>query len=439
MTPNSVYVFPDPDVVEGGKDDFPLIYKVDVSWNKIGMEDGFRFGDVISDSHYNRFYAYESISQDIINQPYGLSRSTDNVDFWSSEKDSIWTESDLWPGLNEVEQLPLKDRTDSLLIDKGTLTDWYSDIYGNEFGLYKKLDENTTLYDKRNLVKGELYVKNTVTNLVSSFNNFFTTLYLKYPEKVGKELKDKFYSFYLIKNVLVIETENYVILDSYDFDLGIGKALNTLLPGIYIPKFEINSNLEKFINSYYVEENNTLFLCFLKLLPTLSASNYKSLYPVIYKMDVDTLNFEQKFPGRVFDATIYSLSSNITKDLSEVDLRYVEGGKFSFKDKFNVYNLSYLAYNLNEIPFLVNEQFTLNENKNEFTAYLPVLNKPYFYTHDVNFSNPTVDSTLRLAGTYSELAGNKDKVNFNWNVIDSGNDNFHFCSNITISCHVSRV
>jgi hypothetical protein len=430
LTPNSIYIFPDPEIVESEREDFPLIYKVDVSWSKVGSEGGFRFGDVISDNHFNRFYPYESMSQDNINQPYGLSKSVDNVNFWSGDRDTIWTENKLWPGLDEVEELPLEERTNSLLIDKGTLTDWFSDIYGNEFGLYKKLNNDTSLYDKRNLIQGNLYVKNTVTNLVSSFNNFFTTLYLKYPEKIGKELRGKFNSFYLIKNVLVIETENYVILDSYEFDLSSGKALNTLLPGIYIPKFEINSNLEKFINSYYVEENNTLFLCFLKLLPSLSASNYKSIYPVIYKIDVDTLNFEQKFPGLTFDATVYSLSSNLLKDFPEIDLRYIEGGKFSYKDKFNVYNLTYIAYNLNEIPFLVNEQFTLNENKNEFTAYLPVLNKPYFYTHDVNFSNPTVDNTLRLAGTYSELIGSKDKVYFNWNVIDTGNDNFHFCSNI---------
>lgn len=428
LSPNSTYVFPDPNVLEGK--DSPIAYKVSVNWNRIGPEGGYSFGNVITDSHFHRFYPYESYSQDVASNPHGLSLQKDNVDFWGGEQSATWTEKDLWPGLEEVDRLPLQTRLESLLIDRGVLTDWYTDIYGNQFGLYKHIDNNTSLYDRKKNITGNVFVKNTVTNLVSTFDHFFSKIFFKYPEKVYTELFEPYVSFYHIKNIFVIETSNYVIIDSYDCDLESGKFINTLLPGIYIPKHEINENLEKFINTYYVESKSKLYICFIKLLPTLSASNYKSLVPTVYELDVDNLNFTQRYPGLKYDASFYSLSSNNFKQFPEVDLRRIEGGKFLFKEKFDLFNLTYYAFNLNNIPYVVNEQFTLEEGNNYLNSFGSLLHKPYLYVHDTNFCNPVVDHTLRYSATYSELVGSKDNVKFKWEIPDQLGDNAHFCSNI---------
>lgn len=428
LTPNTTYVFPDPEVIEGN--DSPISFKIKVNWNKIGPEGGYSFGNIISESHYQRFFPYESYSQDIANTPLGLSLQKDNVDFWNGEKSSVWTEKDLWPGLDEVDRLPLQTRLESLLIDKGVMTDWYADIYGNQFGLYKELDTNTNLYNRKKVIAGTVYVKNTVTNLVSTFDHFFNKLFFKYPQKVSKELFEPYISFYSIKNVFVVETKNYVIIDSYECDLETGKFINTLLPGIYIPKHEINENLEKFVNSFYVESKDKLYLCFLKLLPSLSASNYKSIVPSIYELDIESLNFVQKYPGLKYESTFYSLSSKDFKEFPEIDLRNIEGGKFSFKERFDIFNLTYYAFNLNNVPYIVNEQFAIEEGNNYLNSYGTLLNKPYLYAHDVNFSNPNVDHTLRYSATYSEPVGSKDLIKFKWEIVDEKDDNSYFCSNI---------
>jgi len=426
LSPNGVYVFPDPGVVESSDLDYPIIYRVNLSWNKESLESGFKLGDVISNSYYQRFYPYESYSQDVVNQPYGLSLAKDNVDFWNGEKDSVWTDSDLWPGLNEIESLPLDTRLNSLLQDKGFLTEWYTDIYGNEFGLYKRVSENENIFNKRKFIQGDLYVKNSLTGLVSSANHFFNNIFLKYPTEIQKELFNKHLSFYLIKNVFVVETENYVIVDSYNFEFSTGKFLNTLLPGIYIPKYTINSNLEKYINSYYVESTNKLYLCFVKLLPSLSASNYKNVYPTIYELDVDSLEFKQKYPGLQLDVSIHTLSSFKYDNFPEVDIRYIEGAKFSYKEKFNLFNLTYCGYNLNGIPFYINEQFSISDGSGDIVSYFPILNKPYFYTRDINFSNPNPDYKFRFTGNYSEPAGFNDLENFNFDKLNIDYNNFHY-------------
>ena len=431
LTPNSLYVFPDPSVAESEDTDYskyPLLYKVNLDWSKIGPKGNFCFGDVISDKAYQRFYGYESLSQDVLNQPYGLSLSVDNVDFWSGESSSVWTEEDLWPGLDKVEKLQLEQRTDSLLINKGIPVEWYSDIYGNEFSLYKNVTNEDTISDKKVKIPGKLFVKNTTSGLVSSFDHHFSSLARKYPEKVLQELSSDIYSVYVIQNVIVVETENYVTVDSYDFDYPSKQFINTLLPGVYIPKFTINSNLEKFVNSFYVEDTEDLFLCFLKLLPTLSASNYKSLYPVIYKVNINNLNLEQLYPGSKFNTTIYSLSSVDYKNFADVDLRYIEGGKFSYSKKFNLFNLTYYAYNLNNIPFIVNEQFSYNNETNTLYSFIPLLHKPYYYINDVNFADPNLNTSLRFGASYSEVIGSKGNEEFKWGV--ERQENFHFNSSI---------
>lgn len=430
LSPNTFYIFPDPSVVESGNDNNAIIYKSDLSWNKEKMGSGFNFGDVISDNYFHRFYAYQSLSQDIGTQPYGLSLVVDNIDFWNGEKDNLWTEESLWPGLKQIETLPIETRIKTLLFDEGTLVNWHTDIYGNEFGLYKKVAPEESVYDKKNTIGGSLYVKNTVTKLVSSFDHFFNILLLKYPENVRKDLSDLYLSFFMVKNVFVLETKNFVIVDSYEFDFNNGSFINTMLPGIFLKKSETNPFIEKFINCYYIEKDNGLYLCFLKLLPSLSATNYKSIYPVIYKLDVDTLKLEQRYPANVFDTTIYSLSSKTFDNFPEIDIRYIDSGKFLFKEKYDLFNLCYYAFNINDIPYFVNEQFTINEGNTKFTSYQPLLNKPYYYVHDANFQNPNVDHTIRYGASYSELVGSKDNVTFNWNVEKTVNDNSHFCSKI---------
>ena len=429
LSPNSVYVFPDPDIVESGKFNSPLVYRVDTSFNKQKLQSGIRLGEIISDSYFQRFYPYESLSQDLRLQPYGLSLVTDNVDFWNGEKDSEWTKSDIWPGLDQVEKLPIDERLASLMQDAGGMAEWYSDIYGNEFGLYKDTN-SVSIFEKKKLTKGSLYVKNGVTGIVSNANDILNDVYLKYPGFVNSELKDGIYSVYVIKNVVVLETKNYVVVDSYDFDFSSGKFLNVLSPGIYIPKAEINPNIEKFVNSFYVESSDNLYLCFLKLLPSLSSSNYKSIYPAIYQLEVESLRFDQRHPGNGINATVYSLSSNDFTDYPEIDVRYVEGGKFSHKEKFNVFNLTYCAYNLNNVPFFINEQFSISEGFGDFVSYGSIMSKPYFYVRDINFSNPVPDHNLRFTGNYSEPAGYNDLSKFNWDLESPNYNNFHYVTKI---------
>lgn len=429
LSPNTTYSFPDPDIRESA--DTPLVYKIDLTWNKRNSEENFRFGDVITGKGYNLFYAYESLSQDVISQPYGLSFSTDNISFWEGDRDAVWSEKNTWPGLDTVEKLPISERTNSSLIGDEVLCNWGPDIFGNEFGLYKVLGDNYTLSEKHRLKPGRVLIRTAFSSVVSSYDHYFSDIIFKYPLHVRNELKGNIYSFFIYKNIYIIETENFVVIDSYDFNFSTKRFISTLLPGLYIPKHTVNKNLESYVNSFFVSKDNSVYVSFIKLLPSLSASNYKSLYPVIYRIDTETLHIDQVYPGSKLNASFYSLSS-LNKSFPEIDLRYIRGTKFAYKEQLNIFTLTYIAYNLNNIPFIVSEQFSVDNGNENLYSYVPVLHKPYYYVYDTNFTDHTiVYRDLGVAGKYSEPVGATKEDGMHFGNTSLRRNNYYFCSDIS--------
>jgi hypothetical protein len=71
LKPNTVYVFSDPnkmgnvaDLEGNERQNYPLVFEIDVSFNKIPHQNNFRFGDILSTSLDHLFYPYQSESQE---------------------------------------------------------------------------------------------------------------------------------------------------------------------------------------------------------------------------------------------------------------------------------------------------------------------------------------------------------------------------------------
>jgi hypothetical protein len=73
----------------------------------------------------------------------GLCYQSDDFQFWSTDFYSQWTKPAQYP-LNfrkEIIFASYFNRIDSLLTDKGVMTDWRTDIFGNNYGLIKEYDD----------------------------------------------------------------------------------------------------------------------------------------------------------------------------------------------------------------------------------------------------------------------------------------------------------
>lgn len=430
LTPNTVYAFPDP-YVAGGEYGVPLSYVVDVSWNKRSRSDQFAFGDILSNSYNSLYYGYESKEQDLQIDTEGLCKTYDNLQFWEGLKQDKWSDNKVWPGIDKVDFYPIDERQASLLVGDMTPVYWGSDVYGNEYGLLKKtnalksmsgisydgsmLDNSESLlatqpsvvqksiFEKKYTVPGKLYFRNNVTGVVQPGNIALSAVFFKYPADVKAELNESLYYFSMYSDTFIAETDNYVVIDTVLFDYRIDNIVINSNPGTFIKKWKYDKKLEKFAGEWFSESEQALYFCFMTLDPVLSGSNYRRLYPKIFRTTLTDINLVQVYPNPSTDlGKVYSLSANFN-DPPQVDLFKLEGISFNRLEKTNLFNLTYLAKNLNSIPMFVNEQ--IQKNDPYYDTYGPELFKPYYFTYDNNYGNPYLPFFVKYAASSSGVAG----------------------------------
>ena len=430
LTPNTVYAFPDP-YTAGGEFGIPLSYVVDVSWNKRSRSDQFAFGDVLSDSYNSLYYGYESKEQDLQIDVAGLSKTYDNIQFWEGFKQEKWSDSKIWPGIDQVDFYPLDNRQASLLINDMTPVYWGSDVYGNEYGLLKRtnalksmsgiaydgsmLDNSESvlattskiiqksIFDKKYSIPGTLYFRNNVTDVVQPASAALSAVFFKYPSFVKRELDDSLYYFAVYFDTFIAETDNYIIIDTLVFDYSSDSITINSNPGTFLKRWTFDKKLEKFAGEWFSESEQALYFCFMTLDPVLSGSNYRRLYPKIYRTKLTDINLVQVYPSPTSDlGKAYSLSANFN-DPPQIDLFKLEGVSFSRLEKTNLFNLTYLGKNLNSIPMFVNEQ--IQKNDPYYNSYEPELFKPYYFTYDNNYGNPYLPFFVKYAASSSGVAG----------------------------------
>jgi hypothetical protein len=89
---------------------------------------------------YQKFTPYQSGYETKNKQLFGISRQDDDMELWSPVDPLIWKDSKNYP-LNYKNELPVPEllkKINSLLCNFGIMTHWKTDIYGNEFGLFKR-------------------------------------------------------------------------------------------------------------------------------------------------------------------------------------------------------------------------------------------------------------------------------------------------------------
>lgn len=455
LKPNTLYAFPDPELIgntsyNSNSDNLfsPYHYIVDVSWNKVSRSNSFRFAEVLSNSYNPLYFAYQSETQDLQKDYEGLSRSSDNLQFWEGKFQDIWSNSS-WPGLDKVEELPLNERQASVLAGELSLTQWNGDKFGNEYGLYKKafplkvpqqatdrnillpsgkteyVDyspfEDTKVNERKNTLTGILYFKDILTSRVLPASAALSGIFLKYPLEVKNQFINEIIKFNVYYNTFVAETTDYIIIDTIDYDYSSGNIINTNIPSNYFSKSLAQKRLERFLGHWYSEKENAIYIGFLRLLNSLSATNYRAIYPVIYKTNLPFIKFSKVFPEDSLDLfKIYSLSSNDI-DIPEIDLFSIDSLYFSKVEKNNLFNITYYAKNRNGVPFFVNEQLLQAEPYLKTTN--PKLFKPFYYNLDNNYSNNKLPFYVKYNRSFSGTTGTHDTAE---SVFDIGEENLNY-------------
>lgn len=110
------------------------------SWIMEPYSSGDKGGVLINTLESQKLTPYQTSYEIYGKNYYGLARQDDMFQFWSPAIPGIWNDSKNYP-LTFRQELPASEyikRKEKLLTNKGSLNNWRSDIYGNEYGLYKK-------------------------------------------------------------------------------------------------------------------------------------------------------------------------------------------------------------------------------------------------------------------------------------------------------------
>ena len=285
---------------------------------------------------------------------------------------------------------------------------------------YVNVDSSTnkSIYSKKYELSSYSYFRD-LNNSVLPLSAALSSVFIKYSSvpEIYNELNNNIIKLDTVFDVAIIETNNYQVIEKIDYDYNTGKVQSYNSSLNYISRTTSDDkNLEKFGNFYFHEKTNTLLFNKTSVHATLSSSNYKYLYPTIYKMELDSLNLKQIFPK--------STKSLIYRELSSYSFRTVNNINSSFVDNtdpfYNVYEVDrpVLTYDseTNTYTYVIKSidmsdciAFYYQNYKFIDGKFQNVDNEIYFQNskiRDENYSNPLTASFI----DYNYLDGTQQSI-----------------------------
>ena len=340
VKPNKIYYFSDP--TEGCTSawtskqltDSVIQYTEIINWGKQNTQQQFNHGMQLQVNDLCRFTGYQST----INSNIGISRSNDSFDFWTNSPETIWSQQDIYPLLDNNVQ-DISTRANALLPGNNTVTQWRTDIYGNNFGLYKENissalsppnhvsntindtksipntstpssvysnnitgDKYTKMMQKEHSCHiGSLYLRNpTDTGARSITDESVSTIFNKYQTgsvntntktyelgNIYNELTSKIINFDIIYDILIVETESYIVFEKISYDYENSIISNGTEEYIFIDKYLKSSPYDKSGNWWFDEPGNRILYVNSTVFPELSSTSDRMIHPELYVYDIN--------------------------------------------------------------------------------------------------------------------------------------------------------
>lgn len=386
---NTVYVFPDPEEYGVGRGNSltdtasVLIHTDDNTSIKANKQSQTQYGDITNDKHVQKFYPYQSTEETLQLQSTGISRWHDDVDFWEGEEKDIWSKADIYVK-ESLQPYPVDEKQADLLVRSDNLYNWKTDIYGNEYALFKQthpvkltteqkagsyttsaiqnagntshisltgnfdypehpyfeyqLSNNTTqyqnkqspisspvtVYDRYSIESSDFFFRNVYSSEISPASSALSAVFVKYDKDadIKNEINTKIRSFDIIGDIIILETKNFFIIERYDYDLTNNKFESTLPLRVMASISGRDANYSKFGNHWYDERTKNIFFFKTSVHPFVSGSNSKAIYPTIYAFNTESNIFNEVYSLNTISP---SVSTNVVENQDSYDMLNDEG------------------------------------------------------------------------------------------------------------------
>lgn len=265
-----------------------------------------------------------------------------------------------------------------------------------------------TIYECENLIYGDLYFRRASDSKVIPLSSALSAVFVKYNNDVRTEINTRVINFDVYYDVIQIETENYILFDTIEPSPD-GNSIysnsgtqNTIKKGIH-------REYEKLSTVWFDETNNNLLVCKMCILPELSASNYKIIFPKIYQYDMGVRDFTQIYPLERDEKLTFNLLRGFSLIDKSIELNIIEIDKpvLTFNNDTQTYKLTYVGKDPSCMFYIFVIEFAYVNGVIQITSqtmYMPTMD-----VVDLNFANPTNIGDFDSFAVLGTRAGTLDR------------------------------
>ena len=216
------------------------------------------------------------------------------------------------------------------------------------------LDKKRTLYQTKYIDYGDLYYRNSNSSIYLPGSAALSGITSKYYANIQNEINNKLINFDIYYDTIQFETDNYIIFDKLMFDYETNTIINTTKNDLFFERGS-NKELEKLSTVWFNEQENILFFSKTVLLSELSATNDKIVYPEIYSLSLNTLEYNRLYP--VEERNVLSFEKLKMFSLSgtglNVNIVEIEKPIFGYDSDTGIYSITYLGKDLSDVFYII--------------------------------------------------------------------------------------
>lgn len=308
---------------------------------------------------YQKFIPYQSSYETNNNLALGLILPTSRQTPWTGTNNSVWGDTQNYPA-SYTDVVNVSSWVSSQILKTNNLfiDNWCTDIYGNQYGLYKQYS-GTSYFDQKNNY-GEIWVRNN-TQIVSpgyiALSSVFDTYAnntLIFADLTGNKVKkiDVFF------DTLFIETSSILFLEKINYNYNTGQIFSLADDARFVSLMTpVTTNITREINnqigSNYAIAGETWFDPSKKIvLLSVVELNQYSVKPLLYEYNLNTKILQKVFPVLQGD------NFRINYQLNSLSATFVDSPTLSYNKIKKQYIYSIPVTTINNIKNII--ELTLN-------------------------------------------------------------------------------
>ena len=193
---------------------------VNINWIKSANTSEYFDGNMVNADTYQKFIPYQSTFETRKSDSNGVVNARYDFEFWQGDKKQTWTESNSATKLTPEKYFDLASRVQGLVSTPGKeLYSWNTDVFGNQYALYKTITNPRSLYDSTTAT-GLLWVKtidNTI-NLAPSALNLIYSAHKNNNTEYSQLTGNNIINFEVFFDTLVIQLSSSVLYEKITFN-----------------------------------------------------------------------------------------------------------------------------------------------------------------------------------------------------------------------------